>query len=54
MRAEGKGARVETAQSHDSRAQGGMGQRRLEEQPGNGLKVLIMQKAVFVQPYTHF
>jgi len=54
MRAEGKGAPVETAQSHDSRAQGGMGQRGLEEQPGNGLKVLLMQKAVFVQTYTHF
>ncbi len=31
-----------------------MGPRRLEEQPGNGLKVLLMQKAVFVQTYTHF
>ena len=54
MRAEGKGAPIETAQSHDSRAQGGMGQRCREEQPGNGLKVLIMKKAVFAQTYTHF
>jgi hypothetical protein len=31
-----------------------MGQRRFEEQPGNGLKVLLMQKPVFAQTYTHF
>ncbi len=54
MRAEGKGAAIETAQSHDSRAQGGMGhQRRPEEQPGNGLKVLLMQKVIFARTYTH-
>jgi hypothetical protein len=31
-----------------------MGQRRLEEQPENGLKVLLMRKAVFAQTYPHF
>ena len=54
MRSEGKGAPIETAQSHDSRAQTGMGQRRLEEQPGDGLKVLLMRKAVFAHAYPHF